>query len=48
MPFLVFLFCSLCSMTVAGYGMYVIVELNKNYVGAKCNTALFSESLSNP
>jgi hypothetical protein len=35
-------------MTVAGYGMYVIVELNGNYIDAKCNTAIFSESLSNP
>ena len=46
-PFIVFLVCSLISMTVAGYGMYVIIELNSNYSIAKCNTAIFAESLFN-
>jgi hypothetical protein len=46
-PFIFFLLCSLCSIAVAGYGFYVIIELTSFYYQARCSSALFIESLFN-
>jgi hypothetical protein len=46
-PFLIFLLCSICAMAVAGYGLYVIVQLTQYYQQSRCASANFIESVVN-
>eukprot|EP00347_Sterkiella_histriomuscorum_P001166 403373073 len=46
-PFILFLLCSLLSMVLASYGIYLVVQIKDYYYQSRCTSASFVEDLNN-